>query len=154
MHAFYSAYEGNVRIEDISEENMTDVMVFQMEWIKDRLAEGPDEMLAREHEAIKFYLSHYDELQMKGIVVYVKGTVVGYAAGVALNDECMDEVIEKGRKDITGIYQLLCNEFALLCCRDYKYINREEDLGIEGLRRAKTSYCPDHMIEKYIARQL
>ena len=150
VRAFYSAYEGHVRIENITEDNMTDVMVFQIEWIKDRLADGNDEMLAREHEAIKFYLSHFEELKMTGIVVYVRGTVVGYVAGVALNDECMDEVIEKGRKDITGIYQLLCNEFALLCCRDYKYINREEDLGVEGLRRAKTSYCPEYMIEKYV----
>ena len=150
VRAFYSAYEGHVRIENITEENMTDIMVFQVEWIKDRLADGNDEMLAREHEAIKFYLSHFEELKMTGIVVYVRGTVVGYAAGVALNDDCMDEVIEKGRKDITGVYQLLCNEFALLCCRDYKYINREEDLGVEGLRRAKTSYCPEYMIEKYV----
>ena len=132
---------------------MSDVMVFQVEWIKDRLADGNDEMLAREHEAIKFYLSHFEELKMTGIVVYVRGTVVGYAAGVALNDDCMDEVIEKGRKDITGVYQLLCNEFALRCCRDYKYINREEDLGVEGLRRAKTSYCPEYMIEKYVSTE-
>jgi hypothetical protein len=154
VRAFYSAYEGHVRIENITEENMTDVMVFQMEWIKDRLADNPDELLAREHEAIKFYLSHFEELEMTGIVVYVRGTVVGYAAGVALNDDCMDEVIEKGRKDITGIYQLLCNEFALLCCGDCKYINREEDLGVEGLRRAKTSYCPEYMIEKYVVKQI
>lgn len=153
VRAFYSAYEGHVRIENITEENMSDVMVFQVEWIKDRLADGNDEMLSREHEAIKFYLSHFEELKMTGIVVYVRGTVVGYAAGVALNDDCMDEVIEKGRKDITGVYQLLCNEFALLCCRDYKYINREEDLGVEGLRRAKTSYCPEYMIEKYVITQ-
>lgn len=153
VHAFYSAYEGHIRIENLEAENLTDVMIFQNDWIKDRLADGYDEMLAREHEAIKFYLSHFEELGLRGIVVYVKGTVVGYAAGVSLNDECMDEVIEKGRKDVTGIYQLLCNEFALLCCKDYKYINREEDLGVEGLRRAKTSYCPEFMIEKYVVTQ-
>lgn len=150
VRAFYSTYEGYVRIEDISESNWTDVYLFQKDWIENRLAEGYDEMLARENEAIKFWLMHFNELDFKGIVVYVKGTVVGYAAGVALNDDCMDEVIEKGRKDIVGIYQLLCNEFALLCCRGYNYINREEDLGVEGLRRAKTSYRPEYMLEKYI----
>ncbi len=153
VRAFYSSYEGQIRIENITNNNLTDVLLFQSEWIKDRLAEEYDEMLARENEAIIFYLANYDELEFKGIVVYVRGTVVGYAAGVSLNEECMDEVIEKGRKDIVGIYQLLCNEFALLCCKGYKYINREEDLGVEGLRRAKTSYKPLYMLKKYIINE-
>ena len=154
VRAFYSAYEGHIDIQNITKDNIDDVAVFQEYWIKERLAEEYDEMLARENEAIKFYLSHYDELGFKGIVVYVKGTVVGYAAGTALSDEGMDEVIEKGRKDVIGIYQLLCNEFALICAKDFKYINREEDLGVEGLRRAKESYCPDIMLDKYIVREL
>lgn len=150
VRAFYSTYEGNIRIENISSENLDDVRTFQTEWITQRLSEGYDEMLCRENKAIKYYLDHFDELEFKGIIVYVKGTVVGYAAGVPLNDECMDEVIEKGRKDVTGIYQLLCNEFALLCCQGYKYINREEDLGVEGLRRAKESYNPEYLLNKYV----
>ena len=154
VRAFYSTYEGKIRIEDICESNIADVIIFQKYWIEDRLAEGYDEMLARENEAIKYYLSHYDELEFKGIVVYIKGTVVGYAAGIALNDDCIDEVIEKGRKDIVGIYQLLCNEFAILCGRGYTWINREEDLGIEGLRTAKRSYHPSRMLEKYIVTEL
>ena len=153
VRAFYSSYEGQVRIENITNENITEIYQFQQEWITQRLSEGYDEMLARENEAIKFYLANYDELEFKGIVVYIKGTVVGYAAGVSLNDECMDEVIEKGRKDIVGIYQLLCNEFALIVCKGYKYINREEDLGVEGLRRAKTSYQPLYMLKKYIVEE-
>ena len=153
VRAFYSAYEGQIRIDNITNDNITDVLLFQKEWIKNRLEEEYDEMLERENEAIKFYLTNYDELEFRGIVVYIRGTVVGYAAGVSLNDECMDEVIEKGRKDIVGIYQLLCNEFALLCCKGYKYVNREEDLGIEGLRRAKTSYQPLFMLKKYIINE-
>ena len=154
VRAFYSSYEGHIDIQNITRDNIADVAAFQEYWIKDRLSEEYDEMLARENEAIKFYLSHYDELGFKGIVVYVKGTVVGYAAGTALSDDCIDEVIEKGRKDVTGVYQLLCNEFAILCAKGYKYINREEDLGVEGLRRAKESYCPDIMLEKYVATEI
>jgi len=153
VRAFYSNYEGNIRIENISRSNLADVYAFQQYWIEQRLLEGNDEMLERENEAIKFYLAHFFELNFRGIAVYVKGTLVGYAAGVPLNRECIDEVIEKGRKDITGIYQLLCNEFALICAKGYKYINREEDLGVEGLRRAKESYCPDILLEKYIVTE-
>jgi len=153
VHAFYTTYAGNIRIEDICESNIADVIIFQKYWIEDRFSEGYDEMLARENEAIKFYLSHFEELDFKGIVVYVKGTVVGYAAGVTLNDDCIDEVIEKGRKDVVGIYQLLCNEFAILCGRGYTWINREEDLGVTGLRAAKRSYHPKKMLEKFIVTE-
>lgn len=153
VRAFYSTYADHIKIENINASNLNDIRSFQKEWIEDRRTLGKDEMLERENEAIGFYLNHYKILNMRGIVVYVKGTVVGYAAGVPLSDECIDEVIEKGRKDITGIYQLLCNEFALICCKDFKYINREEDIGIEGLRRAKMSYCPDILMDKYSVKE-
>ena len=154
VRAFYSAYDGHIRIENISADNLGDVRAFQDYWIKDRLAEEYDEMLERENEAIRFYLANYGELEFNGIVVYVKGTVVGYAAGTALSEDCIDEVIEKGRKDVTGVYQLLCNEFALICGKGYRYVNREEDLGMPGLRRAKESYCPDILLEKYVVKEL
>lgn len=153
VRAFYSNYEGHIDIQNITDDNIKDVVEFQDYWIKDRLKDEYVEMLDRENEAIKFYLTNFDELKFKGIVVYVKGTVVGYAAGCALSDDCIDEVIEKGRKDVVGIYQLLCNEFAILCAKGFKYINREEDLGVEGLRRAKESYRPDILLEKYIIKE-
>lgn len=153
VRAFYSEYDGTVQIEDLSESNIPDVILFQRDWIEAKRLEGVDEMLEREHVAILYYLSHFEELDFKGIVVYVKGTVVGYAAGVLLNKDCIDEVIEKGRKDITGIYQVLCNEFAICCAGDCTWINREEDLGVEGLRKAKKSYQPERMLKKFILTQ-
>lgn len=150
VRAFYSAYEGHIRIEDISEKNIIDVMEFQEEWINDRRSEGFDETLERENIAIKHYLSNYNALDFRGIAVYVYGKLVGYAAGAPISETTMDEIIEKGRKDITGIYQLLCNEFAIICCNEYKYINREEDIGLEGLRRAKLSYMPEILLNKSV----
>lgn len=153
VRAFYSAYANHISIENITESNINDVRAFQKEWIEDRRTLGFDEMIERENNAIGFWLNNFNRLGFRGIVVYVKGTVVGYAAGAPLSDSCMDEVIEKGRKDIIGIYQLLCNEFALICCKDFEYINREEDIGLEGLRRAKMSYCPDILMSKYSVRE-
>lgn len=154
IRAFYSAYEDHIRIENISAKNMDEVRAFQEKWITEKKKSDDDPMLETENEAIGFYLDNYDVLGFTGIVVYVYGTVVGYAAGVPLSDSTMDEIIEKGLPEITGIYQLLCNEFALICCKNYKYINREEDIGLEGLRRAKMSYQPEILLSKYIMREL
>lgn len=153
VRAFYSAYEDHIRIENISPGNMNDVRAFQDKWISERKKSDDDPMLETENNAIGTYFDNFDALGFKGIVVYVYGSVVGYAAGVALSDDTMDEVIEKGLPEITGIYQLLCNEFALICCKGYEYVNREEDIGLEGLRRAKMSYQPDILLSKYIMRE-
>lgn len=152
IHSFQAAYDPEeVFVEVIGEDNIEDVRVFQNEWLAERNSYENDVRLDIENQAIMTYLDHYDELGFEGIVIYVNGDVVGYAAGVPLSDECIDEVIEKGRRDIIGIYQVVCMEFAKMAHAKYRYINREEDLGIAGLRRAKESYHPDYLIEKCIA---
>ena len=153
VRAFYSAYDGHIKIENITHSNIDDVIALQKKWIEARRKEGIDEMLETENIAIHTYFENFKTLGFSGIIVYVYGTPVGYAAGVPLSESTFDEVIEKGLPEITGIYQLLCNEFALICCKDYKYLNREEDIGIEGLRRAKLSYEPEILLSKYVMRE-
>lgn len=153
IRAFYSEYDGHIIIENITAKNIDEVREFQAEWLKDRKTTLNDPMLDTENDAISLYLDNFERFGFKGIVVRVYGKIVGYAAGFPLSDDTMDEVIEKGARNITGIYQLLCNEFAILCCKDYKYINREEDIGLSGLRRAKESYKPVRLIDKYIAKE-
>ena len=153
IRAFYSDYEGHIRIENINKDNIEAVKVYQSEWLAERKKTLEDSMLDTENKAVSLYLNHFEEFGFKGIVVSVYGKIVGYAAGFPLSEDTMDETIEKGSRNITGIYQLLCNEFAVICCKDYRYINREEDIGLPGLRRAKESYCPVRMIDKYIAKE-
>lgn len=152
INAFNSAYE-NVVVEMISTDNFEDVRTFQTQWHAERTSYEADPRLDIENDSINMYLDNYDRMHFSGIIVYVDRSVAGYAAGVPLSGQCMDEVIEKGDRNIIGIYQVLCREFARLCCEGYKYINREEDIGIEGLRRAKESYKPDHLIDKYYASE-
>ena len=154
VRAFYNAYDSDdISIECINMKNIEDVKIFQEEWMAGRRTDESYSGLETENEAIKLYLDKFDYLDFSGIVVYVNGTVAGYAAGVPLSDSCMDEVIEKGRHDVIGIYQVLCREFAGLAKKKYEYINREEDIGSPGLRRAKESYMPYRLIDKYVVNQ-
>lgn len=154
IRAFYSEYEGHIQIENLTAKNIDEVKAFQTEWLADRKQSLKDPMLDTENTAIDLYLDNFERFGFSGIVVRVFGRIVGYAAGFPLSDDTMDEVIEKGARNITGIYQLLCNEFAVICCKDYRFINREEDIGLAGLRRAKESYKPVRLIDKYIAKEI
>lgn len=102
-----------------------------------------------EQYAINTYFNHYNDLGLKGGVLMVKDEVVGFTIGEQLNSNTFVVHIEKARSDIQGAYPTICNEFAKLFANDFEYINREEDLGIEGLRRSKKSYNPVFLLEKY-----
>ena len=81
------------------------------------------------------------------------GKLAGYAYGARLSDDCYDVMIEKGDRSAPDIYKILNRDLVRLCCEGVGWINREEDLGVEGLRRAKLSYKPDRLIRKFSVRQ-
>lgn len=96
-------------------------------------------------------LENYESLDLKGGLIRVNGEIASFSFGEVLNEETALIHIEKARADIAGAYQiinqqLLLNEFSHLT-----YANREEDLGLEGLRRSKMSYNPVFLIDKYEA---
>ena len=75
--------------------------------------------------------------------------------GSFLNEDTFDIHFEKAREDIPGAYNAINREFARYLRQKYpqlKWLNREEDMGLEGLRKAKLGYNPDHMVDKYWAR--
>ena len=67
-----------------------------------------------------------------------------------MSENCFDEIANKGDRNIPNVSRVLVNEFVKICCAGYEYINREEDLGVVGLRQIKTDYRPDFMIDKFI----
>lgn len=102
-----------------------------------------------EQYAINVFLTNFEYLGLSGGVLYREGKLVGLTIGERLNSDTFVVHIEKANADIQGAYPCLCNEFAKACAMDLKYINREEDMGLEGLRRSKESYHPDFLLEKY-----
>lgn len=85
---------------------------------------------------------------MVGCALYDGGRMLGFSFGEKLGDTLFTH-IEKADRRVNGAYQMLVHEFSSRCGSDVKYINREEDMGDEGLRRAKRAYHPSAMLKKY-----
>ncbi len=104
-----------------------------------------------EQYAIHTYFTYFKELGLKGGVITVDGRVKAFTIGEQLNSDTFCVHIEKADPEIDGLYAAINREFASYAAANVKYINREEDLGIDGLRRAKRSYYPIFILEKYAA---
>ena len=105
--------------------------------------------LAGEERAIYEALTNMDHLDFKGGVILLNGKVEAFALGEQLNPETAVIHIEKANPAFEGLYQLINQEFCAHEWKDIPYINREQDLGEEGLRKAKLSYHPHHLVKKY-----
>ena len=83
-------------------------------------------------------------------MINVDGKVCAFCFGERLNVDTMVVHIMKARNDMDGLYTVILNEFLKRECTGFKYVNLEQDLGMEGLRKSKTSYHPIKRIKKYI----
>ena len=104
-----------------------------------------------EQKMIAYALSHIDELHIVGGTLFVEGKMVAFTFGARINAEAFDVCVEKADTDYEGAYAMINNEFVSRLPEDIIYINREEDLGLEGLRKAKMSYYPDLIMDKMVA---
>jgi hypothetical protein len=108
-----------------------------------------DMNLMDEWGAVREALAHWRELQIVGGVLLVDGRVEAFSLGEKLNDETAVIHFEKANAELEGAYAMINQQFCEHACSEHRYVNREQDLGIEGLRRAKLSYQPASLIEKY-----
>ena len=104
-----------------------------------------------EQRMIRYALSHMDELHIVGGTLWVEGRMVAFTFGSRINGEAFDVCVEKADTSYEGAYAMINNEFVSRLPEDIIYINREEDLGLEGLRKAKLSYYPDLILDKMVA---
>ena len=110
-----------------------------------------------EQRAIGLAFDHFDALGMTGLVLEVEGEVVAFAMGNPIRPDMFDVNFEKAFADIQGAYPMVNRQFARLIQKnhpDVRYLNREDDMGLAGLRRAKESYIPDLLLEKLLAEEL
>jgi hypothetical protein len=111
-----------------------------------------DGTLKCERDAIIEALRNMDKLDFVGGVILLGGKVQAFSFGEQINEDTAVIHVEKGDPDIRGLYPIINQEFCLNTWQNMTYINREEDMGIEGLRKAKESYQPVKMIEKFILK--
>ena len=121
------------------------------EWREARMLEGENLSLEREAQATAEALELAEILGIEGLVVLVDTQVKGFVLGERLNQETSVCHFEKADPQMEGLSQLLDREFNRLLFTDCTYVNREQDLGEEGLRLAKSSYHPIELITKYRA---
>ena len=127
-------------------------MDMQEEWCRMKeCVEIPD--LLSEDYAVRRALTHFEELDYEGGAIMIEGKIEAFSLGERLNRDTAVIHIEKANPDIPGLYAAINQMFLSNAWAKIEYINREQDLGIEGLRAAKESYLPHHMINKYIIQR-
>ena len=102
--------------------------------------------------ATTIMLENFERLNLRGGVICVDNEIVAFSIGEPLTKDTIVVHVEKAFISIHGAYTIINQQFALHETDGYTYINREEDMGVENLRRAKLSYQPDILLEKYNAR--
>ena len=149
INRFLSEYQGRWVYESVSPvKHRDEILSFMREWCEHR---EENEDYKYEYSAIMLALDNWKTLQMKGGIIKVDEKVIAFTMATKQREDVMDILIEKADSKYVGAYQMINNAFASLHCRECKYINREEDLGIEGLRISKLSYQPVFLTKKYAA---
>jgi hypothetical protein len=108
--------------------------------------------LRAEARAVREVLQNHEALGVAGGVILVNGRVQAFSLGEPLNDNTCVIHIEKASPELHGAFAVINREFLAHQWVEWEYVNREQDMGEPGLRRAKESYQPAHMIEKFIVR--
>ncbi len=140
-------YKNNWEYSVLTEKDFDDCIEFAVESYNLNMAYD-DESSVSEQYAINMFFNHFEELDLHGGVIRIDGKVQGFTIGDAINSDTFDIHIEKANASIQGAYAAINNEFAKSAAYPYKYINREEDLGLEGLRKSKHSYHPAFLLKK------
>ena len=136
------------KLEEISEDDIEEVKKFLDRWCLWKDCES-DPLLEAERNAIIYSVSHFFELKLSGIAIRIDGNIEAIAVYERINKDTAVVHYEKGSPDYDGIYKAVNQETAKILQKNFKFINRESDMGLPGLRKAKMSYHPNHMIEVF-----
>ncbi len=146
ISAFSKKYNWEYR--QITQDNIPDIFECMEKWYSEN-ADRFDDTMNTEKQGIELILNNMEPLNIKGGAIYVGSKAVAFTLGSPINKDVFDVHIEKALAEYATAYTVINNEFAKTLS-DYKYINREDDLGIEGLRKAKLSYKPNLLLRKYL----
>jgi uncharacterized protein len=138
--------------EPLTQRNLNEARMMNLAWcIQNGCAE--DMAISDEYCAVESAIRHFDELGLSGGLIRAGGKVIAFSIGEPLSEDTYIVHFEKAYAEIQGSYPMINQQFVLHNCMDYPFVNREEDAGVEGLRRAKLSYNPVRLVEKYTATQ-
>lgn len=150
-HISYFMKNNNWTYERINKDNAEECYEMSKLWLEGALEEYREE-LEGELKIIRRVFDNYDKLDFVGGLLRVDGKVVAYTMGEAASEDVFCVHVEKAFADIRGAYPMINQQFVKNELSGYKYINREDDTGAENLRKAKLSYYPVILAEKYEAK--
>lgn len=137
--------------EAVTPDNLSECVKMNDKWCKEY---GCEKSKGAEIEqcAVRQAFKYFSELGLEGGLLKKGGETVGFSIGEPLNSDTYVVHIEKAFPQIQGAYPMINQQFVIHNMQQYKYVNREEDMGEEGLRKAKMSYKPDPWLTKYFAK--
>ena len=141
--------------ELIGPDNLQECLDLNDAWEAAAMASGHDDWNARMGtRALRNCLLHREELGLEGLALRAEGRLLAFTLGKSLGGDTYDVFFEKAYGDIQGAYPMINREFARWVREHHPeivYLNREDDMGEENLRKSKLSYHPDLLLEKYVA---
>ena len=149
IHNFIKNYDWEY--EPLTTENIQECLEIEQKWLSSK--ECITDEILNEKEAVCCALEEFQQLGLSGGILKVNGKGCAFSIYEPLNQDTAVVHIEKGLRDFEGIYAMINQQTALRICDGYKYINREDDAGEPGIRKAKLSYQPVSLIEKYQAEE-
>ncbi len=150
VHQFERSVEPDrIAVEPITSARTDACLAFLDRWCKERDCDLTDEDLACEHQAIKNALNHIELGAMKGIALYIDGDMAAFAMGSRLTGDMGALHFEKALSSVKGLYQYFDRECAIRLFEGCQYINKESDMGVAGLRKAKHSYHPVMILKSF-----
>lgn len=128
-----------------SQSELDECMKMLDEWEDNNQSKEP-KSIRYDYIATRIMLEHFDYLQLRGGALRVNGKVVAFTIGEPLTADSFVVHVEKAFGDMNGAYTTINQQFIEHEASEFKYINREEDMGLEYLRKAKMSYHPDILL--------
>jgi len=135
----------------INKDIIAQCMEVEAIWYKANLNEDDKTDITHERQSMIFALEHFDKLKLMGGAIVVDGKIIAFTYGSQINNITFGIHVEKADVSYEGIFSVINQEFASRIPLQYIYINREEDLGLPGLRKSKLSYNPVMLLEKNAA---
>jgi len=138
----------NYEYVKLNSSHVEECFQFEEEWCSIKHCDSV-EGLFKERRAIREMLAHCAEFDLIAGAIRVEEKICALAVAQRLNPNTLVLHALKANPTMAGLYQVICNEFLAKEAREYEFVNMEQDLGVEGLRKSKLSYHPVEMIKKY-----
>ena len=147
VNAFFRNHT-DVSCDPITKDNIHFCLDIAKSWLS---VKDGDYVLDAEFEAIRKAVGNYDKLGYEGAILFADGKPVAFTMGEPLKNNTFCTHFEKTLPEYRDAYPVINNGFTKLMLMTYEFVNREEDMGQEGLRKAKLSYQPVFLVDKYCA---